>query len=308
MLERLLSVNDAVRAALGSGKAVVALESALISHGLPWPDNMHAVERMCDAIRAEGAQPAVCAVMDGRIRIGLDKSEIEALAKGDAVCKVSSRDLAALLARRHSGATTAAATMRCAMLAGVRVVATGGIGGVHKDFTQTMDVSADLIELSRTPVTVVCSGAKSILDLPRTLEMLESLAIPVIGYKTTSFPAFYVRESGLALDTRVDSVSELTETVVLCAALNSGGTLVVSPIPRDAALDGNDVDEWTKRALNDATQAGTRGSAVTPFILQRLAHYSRGRSINANIALLESNARLAAELAVDVSARAGDQT
>jgi len=292
-----LACAAAVRAALDAGRPVVALETSVLAHGLPWPGNLETVHAMCDAVRAGGAVPAVVGVCAGRIRIGLDDGEMERFARARSTPKASRRDLAALVAAGRDGATTVAGTMACAALAGIEVLATGGIGGVHRGADASFDVSADLVELGRTPIAVVCSGAKAILDLPRTLEVLETAGVPVIGYGTDRFPAFFVRETRLGVTARVDSPAAAAAVIAASRGLSPGGVLVANPVAAAEALDGDEVERWVADAEGEARAAGIRGRAITPFLLERLAERSGGRTAASNRALLVANAALAARIA-----------
>jgi pseudouridine-5'-phosphate glycosidase len=292
-----LTISPEVQAALEDQRPVVALESTVIAHGLPYPANLEIARDMEAVIRAEGAVPATIGLFDGRIVVGLSASEIEQLATAEHVLKVSRRDLAVALATRQLGATTVAGTMLCASLAGIRFFATGGIGGVHRGAPTSMDISADLTELSRTPVLVVCAGAKSILDLDLTLEYLETQGVPVLGWQTDEFPAFYVRSSGRALQHRVDeprTVAAIASTQWECG-LN--GLVVACPIPDEYALDPAPLEAATEEALRLAQEQGIRGSATTPFLLSHVAQVTAGESVEANKALLLNNARWAARFA-----------
>lgn len=295
-----LHLHPEVAAALATGRPVVALESTIISHGMPWPQNVETALRVQAAVRAAGAVPATTAVIDGRLCAGLDEAQIERLARaGPATPKASRRDLPVLIAQGRSGTTTVAATMIIAAAAGIRVFATGGIGGVHRGAAQTMDISADLLELARTPVAVVCAGAKSILDLPLTLEVLETHGVPVLGYRTEALPAFFCRDSGLKLDVRLDSAAEIA--AVMRAQWGSGlggGLLVCNPIPEAHALPRAVVDAAIATALAEAQQQGIAGKAVTPFLLARVNALTGGNSLAANVELVLDNARLAAAIAV----------
>lgn len=291
-----LEVLPEVASALARHAPVVALESTVIAHGLPWPENLALARRLEQVIREGGAVPATIAVLGGRLRAGLRDEELAHVAQGG-IPKLSRRDLAPAIATRGDGATTVSATMHVAHMAGIRVFATGGIGGVHRG--GTWDVSADLPELARTPVAVVCAGAKAILDLPATLEWLETHAVPVIGYGTSEFPAFFTRLSGLRLDTRVDSLAEAA--AVITAAWRNGldsGVLVCAPCPEAAALPADRAEAAITTALADAAAAEVEGKALTPFLLARVAELTGGESRAANLALLEQNARLAAELSI----------
>jgi pseudouridylate synthase len=301
----LLDVAPEVAQALAGGRAVVALESTIISHGMPYPDNLRTARAVEDVVRAAGAVPATIAVVGGRLRVGLDDAALERLAGDPDVAKASRRDLPALVARGATAGTTVAATMYLAHLAGIAVFATGGIGGVHRGAEHTFDVSADLDELASTPVTVVCAGAKSILDLPKTLEVLETGGVPVVGVGTDEFPAFFTRTSGLPVDHRVDSAAELAALVAAHRRLGMrGGVLVANPIPAADALDPADIDARIADAIADAERAGVTRKQVTPYLLARINELTDGRSLVANIALIRNNARLAAELAVELAALA----
>ncbi len=283
-----------------AARAIVALESTLVAHGMPWPENLTVARALEDAVRAHGATPATIAIVDGHVRIGLGPDELERLARdGAQFSKAGATDLAVHLARGSSAATTVSATAVLAARAGIRVFATGGIGGVHRG--DAADVSHDLIALARTPIAVVSAGAKAILDLPRTLETLETLGVLVIGYRTSEFPAFYARSSGLALEHRADSAGELAAIVRRhWDELGGGGVLVCNPIPVAAALD---VGDAITRALADAEAAHITGKRLTPYLLARLAEVTAGASIRANRALAVHNAEVAAALAVAIAAR-----
>jgi pseudouridine-5'-phosphate glycosidase len=295
-------LNDEVSRALERGAPVVALESTLVAHGLPAPDNLRAAREMEAAVRRAGAVPATVAVLGGRLVAGLGPEELERLADPERpVLKLSTRDLPAALARGNDAATTVAATMVVAAAAGIRLFATGGIGGVHRG--SHFDVSADLLELSRTPVAVVCSGAKSILDLPRTLEALEALSVPVIGFGTDELPAFYTPRSGCRLTLRSDAPEEVARILTHRFGLApSGGALIANPIPEAAALDPAELEDGTARALARAQAEGVTGAALTPFLLAELARRTGGRSVAANTALATANAALAARIAVALAA------
>lgn len=292
-----LTLSDEVRAALEEQRAVVALESTVIAHGLPYPSNVEVARAMEAAIRAEGAVPATVGIHDGKIVVGLSQDEVERLGTAQHVLKVSRRDLAIALATRQLGATTVAGTMLCAHMAGIHFFATGGIGGAHRGAETSMDISADLTELARTPVLVVCAGAKSILDLDLTLEYLETQGVPVIGWRTGEFPAFYARSSGRALPHRADE--EATIAAIARAQWECGlrGLVVGCPIPEEYAMDPRPLEEATEEALRLARQQGVRGPATTPFLLAHVAKVTRGESVEANKALLVNNARLAARFA-----------
>lgn len=293
-----LSFTPEVRKALDAGRPVVALESTIITHGMPYPKNLEMARDVEAVIREAGAVPATIALMDGRIHIGLDDATLESLAQAQDVMKVSRADLAVCLVTRRTGATTVAATMICAALAGIRVFATGGIGGVHRGVEDTMDISADLYELAATPVTVVSAGAKAILDLPRTFEYLETLGVPVIAVGQDVIPAFWSRDSGLPAPLRLDEPARIAEAARMRRALGlPGGQLVVNPIPQDAEIPRAEIMPVVEQALADATAQGIAAKAVTPFLLDRIFELTEGRSLAANIALVLSNARLAAKIA-----------
>jgi pseudouridine-5'-phosphate glycosidase len=284
---------------------VVALESTLIAHGLPKPRNLEVALELEATVRAEGAVPATIGLLDREAVVGLSPGELERLAAADGVAKASSRDLGALLAAGRAGATTVAGTLRIAALAGVRVLATGGIGGVHRGAEHTLDISADLTELSLAAVAVVCAGAKSVLDLARTLEALETLGVPVIGYGVDEFPAFYSRESGLPLEHRVETPEQAAGMMEAHWALDGAGLVLANPPPDSHALPSAQVESWLGRAADAARAEGIAGKAITPYLLDRLAGISKGRTVETNIALLADNARLAARVAVALASRRG---
>ena len=290
-------LSDEVQAALHEQRAVVALESTVIAHGLPYPANVEVAQAMEATIRAEGATPATIGIHDGSIAIGLSLDEITRLGTATQVQKVSRRDLAITLATRRLGATTVAGTMLCASMAGIRFFATGGIGGVHRGAESSMDISADLTEMSRTPVLVTCAGAKSILDLDLTLEYLETQGVPVIGWQTDELPAFFVRESGRKLSHRVDDVASVAATARLQWELGLHGLIVACPIPEQYALDPAPLEAATEEALRVAREQGIKGAATTPFVLSHVAEITAGESVAANKALLINNARWAARFA-----------
>ena len=285
------------------GRAIVALESTIITHGMPWPQNVETARLVEDEVRRSGAVPATIAVMGGHIHIGLTSQELETLGQATAVAKLSRADLAACLATGQTGATTVAATMICARLAGIAVFATGGIGGVHRGAEQSFDVSADLLELAQTPVTVVAAGAKAILDLPKTLEVLETHGVPVIAFGQDDFPAFWSRSSGLKAPLRMDSAAQIAAAHRMRAVLGlSGGQLVANPIPAEAEIATDIIGPFIEQALAEAGTQGIQAKAVTPFLLQRMFELTQGRSLVANIALVLNNARLGAAIAVALAA------
>lgn len=299
-----LQMTDEVRTALADGGPVVALESTIISHGMPYPDNVAMAREVEAIIRGHGVTPATIAVLDGVPRIGLDDAGLELLARGEgAIRKVSIRDLPYVVARREHGATTVAATMRLAALAGIRVFTTGGLGGVHRGAATTMDVSADLTELALTAVTVISAGVKSILDIGLTLEKLETLGVPVLGYRTDDFPAFYTRTSGYAVPLRVDSAEEIADLMRAKDDLtppgqqSAGGISVANPIPAADEIAAEEIDAIIAQALADLDERGITGKDATPYLLGRIVEITGGESLKANIALVKNNAHLGAEVA-----------
>ena len=289
-----ITLAEEVQEALHEQRPVVALESTVIAHGLPYPSNIETAQAMEQAIRMEGAIPATIGIHDGTIKIGLTLEEITHLGTAPHIQKVSRRDLAVTLATKRWGATTVAGTILCADMAGIRFFATGGIGGVHRGAETSMDISADLTELGRTPVLVVCSGAKSILDLDLTLEYLETQGIPVIGWQTSEFPAFYVRSSGRPLQHSTDSVATLAAIAQAQWACLLHGLIVACPIPEPYQMAPGPLEEATEKALQLARERGIRGSAITPFLLDHVANVTGGESVVANKALLINNATWAA--------------
>lgn len=285
-----------VSQALKNQSALVALESAVITHGLPRPQNLELARALEAEVRAENATPATIAVIDGEIRVGLDSTSLEKLAYLDGTRKISRRDYPLAVSQKLNGGTTVAGTMIAASQAGIRVFATGGIGGVHRN--SNWDVSADLPELGRTPMVVVCAGAKAILDLPATLEYLETCGVLVIGYRTNEFPAFYSRQSGITLDTRLDTPQQIADAarVQWEMGLNSA-LLVVQPVPEEFDLPASVVEGYVAQAVKEAEQQGIHGPATTPFLLEKVKNLSEGASLITNIALLKNNARLAAQIA-----------
>ena len=296
-----LHFSPEVRAALDAGTPVVALESTIITHGMPFPENRETALTVEAQVRAAGATPATIAVMAGRIHIGLTGEDLDRLVRAKDAMKLSRADLAVCLAQRRTGATTVAATMICAHLAGISVFATGGIGGVHRGAETSFDISADLQELATTPVSVVAAGAKAILDLPKTLEVLETLGVPVIAYGQDDFPAFWSRSSGLRAPLRMDSAADIACAHLMRRQLGlTGGQLVANPIPVDAEIPRSEIDPVIATALTDALAQGVAAKAVTPFLLKRIFELTGGRSLAANIALVGNNARLAATVATEI--------
>jgi pseudouridine-5'-phosphate glycosidase len=299
-----IEISPPVQQALSENRAVVALESTIITHGMPWPRNLETARAIEAEVRNAGAEPATIAVIDGRLCVGLNDAQLDALAQAKHVAKLSRADMAVCLAKAGTGATTVAATMIAAQLAGIRVFATGGIGGVHQGADQSFDISADLQELSQTPVTVVCAGAKAILDLPKTLEVLETLGVPVIAYGQDSLPAFWSRKSALKAPLRADTPAEIAQAHLMRAALGlPGGQLVANPIPESAEIPQSEITPIILRATEDARAHAISGKALTPYLLQRIFELTDGRSLEANIALVLNNARLAAKIAQELVAR-----
>ena len=301
-LNKYLDVSPEVAEALKNHKPVVALESTIISHGMPYPQNVETALKVEEIIRANGATPATIAILGGRLKAGLSKEEIEYLGKkGLNVTKASRRDLAVLTACGEDGATTVTTTMMIAHMADIQVFATGGIGGVHRGAETTMDISADLEELASTPVMVVCAGAKSILDLGLTLEYLETHGVPVIGYGTKELPAFYTRKSGFEVDYRMDSPAELAAAFHAAREMNlRGGMLVTNPIPEEYAMDHAVINQAIDQAITEAKEQGIHGKATTPFLLARVKDLTGGDSLDSNIQLVFNNARLAAQTAAEL--------
>ena len=295
-----LDIAPEVEAALRDGKPVVALESTIISHGMPYPQNVETALRVEQTVRSEGAIPATIAVIGGRLKAGLTQDQIEHLGKkGPEVAKASRRDLPVLVAKGQDGATTVATTMIIAALAGIKVFATGGVGGVHRGAEVTMDISADLEELARTPVMVVCAGAKSILDLGLTLEYLETKGVPVIGYGTEELPAFYTRKSGFKVDYRLDTPEEIAATFKAKLDMGLvGGMLVTNPIPEEYSMDPARINATIDEAVADAKRLGIHGKETTPYLLARIKDLTGGDSLAANIQLVLNNARLASKIAL----------
>jgi pseudouridine-5'-phosphate glycosidase len=302
MLTKYLDINPEVAAALKAGKAVVALESTIISHGMPYPKNVETALNAEQLVRSEGAVPATIAILNGRLKAGLTPDEIKYLGKAENVVKTSRRDIPFIVSKGLDGATTVASTMIIAALAGIRIFATGGIGGVHRGAPASFDISADLQELAHTNVAVVCAGAKSILDLGLTLEYLETNGVPVVGYQTEELPAFYTRTSGFKVDYRADSVEELARALKAKWDLGlSGGMVIANPIPAEYEMDAAAITKAIDRAVADAEQAGIKGKETTPFLLAKVKDLTGGESLDSNIQLVYNNVRLAARLAVALS-------
>lgn len=298
-----LNIGEEVAAALERRLPVVALETTILSHGMPYPQNVETALAVEAIVREEGAVPATIAVIGGRIHAGLTHAQIESFGTGKNILKLSRADLAYAVASRADGATTAAATMLCAHLAGIVVFATGGIGGVHRGAETTMDVSADLEELARTPVTVVCAGAKALLDLPKTLEVLETRGVPVAGFATDEMPAFWSRTSGLRAPLRFDTPEQIAHFVRVQRELRiESATLIANPIPHADEIAAEEMRDYIQAAVEDARRANIAGKAVTPWLLERILELTGGRSLSANVALVKNNARLAARIAAALSA------
>ena len=298
-----LDFTAPVRAALDAQQPVVALESTIISHGMPYPENLVTAQAVEEIIRAHGAVPATIAIIDGRIQIGLTPAQMEFFATAQNIVKASRRDLPVILAQKLHASTTVAATMICAQLAGIEVFVTGGIGGVHREADKTFDISADLQELAHTDVAVVCAAAKAILDVQLTLEYLETFGVPVLGYQTDEFPAFYTRASGLSVNYRVNTPAALAEIIRLKWSLGlHGGLLIANPIPAADALPPEVMNAAIQTALHEAKQRGVTGKDVTPFLLDQMKQLTGGDSLTSNIALIKNNACLGAEIAVALRA------
>ena len=297
-----LDCSPEVEAALKAGKPVVALESTIISHGMPYPENVVTARRVESIIRSAGATPATIAVLGGRLKAGLTDQELEYLGKaGTKVVKASRRDLPLIIAKKLDGATTVTTTMMIARMAGISVFATGGVGGVHRGAETTMDISADLEELAQTPVMVICAGAKSILDLGLTLEYLETKGVPVLGYQTNELPAFYTRRSGFSVDYRVDSPKDLADAFRAQRALGiNTGMLVTNPIPEEFSMDPDTIHQAIEEALKQAKEQNIHGKATTPFLLAKVKELTGGDSLESNIHLVCNNAKLAAQTAIEL--------
>lgn len=293
-----LDIKEEVKHALEQNLPVVALESTIISHGMPYPQNVEMAKKCEEIIRENGAVPATIAIINGRIKVGLTDEDLNLLATSKNVAKVSRRDLAKVISTKQIGATTVASTMICANMAGIKFFVTGGIGGVHRGYEETLDVSADLDELGRTNVNVICAGAKSILDLPRTLEYLETKGVPVVGYQTDYLPQFFTRESEYKLNLRLDKPTEIAEMIKTKDELElGGGVLITNPIPEEASMDKKYIDGLIDKAINEANEKHIIGKDVTPFLLAKIVEESGGKSLEANIALVYNNAKVGAQIA-----------
>jgi pseudouridine-5'-phosphate glycosidase len=295
----MISIAPDVEAAVYARRGVVALESTVIAHGLPSPHNVETARDCESEVRLSGAMPATIGVVAGRAVVGLDDQQIQSIAEGPGVAKVNLANLAHVIAEQGWGATTVAASLHMANLAGIKVFATGGVGGVHRGASDSFDVSADLMALARYPVITVCAGAKAILDLPKTMEVLETLGVPVIGYQTDELPAFYSRSSGLKLDLRADGARQIAKTVLTHWRMGfSTGALVTAPVPAEDEVPANEIKDVIDEALEAAAREGVAGRGVTPFLLSRIAARTGGRALRANVALLKNNARIAGAIAV----------
>ncbi len=297
-LGKWMDISEEIQNSINGNGPVVALESTIISHGMPFPQNLETALEVEKIIRKEGAIPATIAVVEGRIKIGLSNLELEQFAQGTKTVKVSSRDLPFALSQKQDGGTTVAATMICARMAGISVFVTGGIGGVHRGSEKTMDISGDLMELARTNVAVVCAGIKSILDIPRTLEYLETQGVPVIGYRTDEFPAFYTTTSGYSVQSRINTAEEIARCMKVKWELGlEGGMVIANPVLREDAMDEEVIEDAITKSLKEASEKGIDGKAVTPFLLERISQLTDGESLKTNIALVCNNALVGAKIA-----------
>ena len=297
-LGKWMDISEEIQNSIKENGPVVALESTIISHGMPFPQNLETALEVESIIRKEGAIPATIAVLEGRIKIGLSNLELEQFAQGTKTVKVSSRDLPLAISQKQDGGTTVAATMICARMAGISIFVTGGIGGVHRGSEKTMDISGDLMELARTNVAVVCAGIKSILDIPRTLEYLETQGVPVIGYCTDEFPAFYTTTSGYSVQSRINTAEEIARCMKVKWELGlEGGMVIANPVLREDAMDEEVIEEAITKSLKEASEKGIDGKAVTPFLLERISQLTDGESLKTNIALVCNNALVGAKIA-----------
>ncbi len=302
MMTKYLEINPEVKNALDNQKPVVALESTIISHGMPYPQNIETALKVEEIVRENRAIPATIGILNGKLKVGLSREEVEELAKSDNVVKVSRRDIPFVVAKGLNGATTVAATMIIANLAGIKVFVTGGIGGVHRGAETSFDISADLNELANTNVAVVCAGAKSILDIGLTLEYLETQGVPVIGYGTEEFPAFYTRTSGFKADYRIDTAKELASSIKTKWDLNlKGGLVIGNPIPKEYEMDYETINRAIEDSLKEAEENGIKGKEITPFLLSKIKSITEGKSLMSNIELVYNNARVGAKTAVELS-------
>ena len=302
MMQDYLSITPEIEEAIKAGKPVVALESTILSHGMPFPQNMEFAHKVEEIVRAEGAIPATTAIIGGKLKVGLTSEELDLMCKGEGVGKVSRRDVAVYLATGKTGATTVATTMMIAAMAGIKVFATGGIGGVHRGATETMDISADLQELANTPVAVVCAGAKSLLDLGLTLEYLETFGVPVLGLRTDDFPAFYCRSSGFKLDYNAATEAEVAKIAKTKWDLGlKGGLVIGNPIPEEYAVDYDEMEKVIVKALELAKEQGIHGKDTTPFLLSHIKDMTDGVSFASNLQLAYNNAKAASKIAVELA-------
>ncbi|MFT9498127.1 pseudouridine-5'-phosphate glycosidase [Anaerosolibacter sp.] len=302
MYQQYLEIHPEVQQALAAGKPAVALESTIISHGMPYPENIETARRVEGIVREHGAVPATIGILHGKLKVGLTDEELEYMGKGQDILKVSRRDLPFIVAKQLNGATTVASTMIIAALAGIKVFVTGGIGGVHRNAQETFDVSADLTELANTNVAVVCAGAKSILDIGLTLEYLETHGVPVVGYQTEEFPAFYTRKSGFQADYRVDTPKELAKALKAKWDLDlKGGMVIGNPIPEAYEMDDDAIHHAIEDAQKEAEATGIKGKETTPFLLSKIKALTGGKSLESNIQLVYNNAKVGAQLAVELA-------
>ncbi|MDO5725618.1 MAG: pseudouridine-5'-phosphate glycosidase [Tissierellia bacterium] len=301
-LKKYLDVKDEVKEALAQGKPVVALESTIISHGMPYPENLNTALRCEEIIREQGAIPATTAIIDGRIKVGLSREELEFMATSKDIIKASRRDYPIIVAKGLNGATTVATSILTASLAKIKILVTGGIGGVHRGAEETFDISRDLQEIQSTDIAVVCAGAKSILDIGLTLEYLETFGVPVLGYKTSEMPAFYTRESGFKVDYNIESYSEMAKVLHTKWALGlKGGVLITNPIPKEYSMDKDIINTAIEEALELAKEKGIKGKETTPFLLDEVLKVTEGKSLFANIKLVENNALVGANIAIELA-------
>ena len=301
MNNRYLDIHPEIQDALQQNKTVVALESTIISHGMPYPENVLTAKEVAQVVRENGAIPATIAILDGKLKVGLTDEELEFLAKSKDIQKVSRRDIPYVISKKLHGATTVAATMIIAELAGIKVFVTGGIGGVHRAASETFDISADLQELAKTNVAVVCAGPKAILDIGLTLEYLETHGVPVIGFKTNEMPAFYTRESGFSVDIRLDSENEIAELLKAKWELGlQGGVIIANPIPKEYEMDHNLINNAIEKALVQAEKLDITGKKITPFLLDAIKEITKGKSLASNIELVKNNAKVGSKIAVEL--------
>ncbi len=301
-MNRFIDISEEVKTAKAEGEGIVALESTIVAHGMPWPKNFETAQEVEQVIRDQGAVPATIALIDGKMKVGLSQEELKRIAQSDSVLKISRRDLPFAIANKSLGATTVAATMIIAQQAGIKVFVTGGIGGVHRGYNEVLDVSADLKELEKTNVAVICAGVKSILDIGNTLEYLETSGVPVVAYRSDEFPAFYTRESGFRVEHRMENAEEIARMLEAKWELGlNGGVVIGNPVPEEYSMDKEAINATISSALEEATREGVSGKHITPFLLNKIKELTGGRSLEANIALVLNNARLGAELACQMT-------